>query len=316
MHALVIGDMILDEYRYVTDQQRPNTEAEGKIYEVSKIQYYLGGAGAVARILRGFGCEVTLAYHAKTDMHGQLVSAQCRELGVVQACCGEQVFCPTTVKMRFVDSNGLLPHRFDFDANSHLTPAAVSSWFAGVMHTVDLIVIADYGKGVCVPEAMEEVCRYAHCPVYVQLPKHGNWRPYVGARYCQCNQAEWIAYAKAHAISQDEGGSPARYVAALQRSEAIVTYGGAGLKWCDQKGLFGGIVAREPTHVTDCCGAGDTILATVAVLCTAGMRLRDAAKQATAIAAEQVAHLGVQAISLPARLRKLTERIGVQSRLE
>lgn len=266
---LVVGDAILDRYLHGT-VERVNPEGPGIVFRVQRTENRLGGAGAVACLCAGLGCDTTLLASIGKDESGSAIESLCRQSGIRR-----RLFLSdqnTTVKERRVADGRLLNDRTDFDSFDpwHENTIAGCPW--AVDGEFDCILVADYGRGValnCVPSLRK---RFPTAPIIVDPFRQADWLQYEGATIIKANRDE----AKGRILPR--------------RTRLIVTLGERGMK------LDGRLIAGRAVKPIDVCGAGDTVSAVLGWSIGRGRSLRKACRLANAAAALQVCRLGVQQI--------------------
>ena len=165
--VLVLGDMILDRYVWGA-ADRVSPEAPTVVLRVDDIEVRLGGAAAVAGLLRGFGSMIVLAGVVGNDVSGRTLRKLLDEVGVDAEFVLVDPSRPTTTKERFM---GRAPHRtphqilrVDHEATNELAPELVDTLamrLASEVTRCDALVISDYAKGTCSPVLLRIVIEAA-----------------------------------------------------------------------------------------------------------------------------------------------------------
>jgi D-beta-D-heptose 7-phosphate kinase/D-beta-D-heptose 1-phosphate adenosyltransferase len=160
----------------------------------------------------------------------------------------------------------------------------------------DMVLVSDYGKGVCTKRLLAKMvgrARDARVPILVDPARSRDWSDYGGVTLIKANWAE------ATEARGDHDARPlvlARRLADAHRCSVVVTYGGHGMVVAEQEGRACYLPA-EATVVRDVCGAGDTVLAAIGSAMLDGNCLRGACRLATMAGGRQVATLGVSAVT-------------------
>jgi D-beta-D-heptose 7-phosphate kinase/D-beta-D-heptose 1-phosphate adenosyltransferase len=215
--------------------------------------------------------------------------------GIVSGCI-DTLERPTICKTRFIAANQQIV-RTDEESLHALTPAeethllaATSAW----LPKVGAVVLSDYGKGTLTPTttaALIGQARAAGVPVFVD-PKSHDFSEYQGATCITPNLKE-LAAAAGQSVS-DEAGivAAARRVMGQAGAEAIlVTRSEKGMMLIEAAGEVHSVPARA-REVFDVSGAGDTVIATMALCRAAGRSLSQAMHIANAAASVVVSKLG------------------------
>ncbi len=154
----------------------------------------------------------------------------------------------------------------------------------------ELLVLSDYAKGVLTPE----ICRLAieaavrrGIPVIVD-PKDSDFTKYRGASVITPNYGEAAAAARRvdPAIAVDESDATAEAIGSLLMrtygSSLVLTRGSKGMTVLDATGSTAPIhIAARARRVFDVTGAGDTVVAVLALALAAGLSLETAAAMST-----------------------------------
>ena len=293
--VLCIGDLILDRFVYA-DMERISPEAPVPVLRLRHTREMLGGAGNVANNIASLGGQAILVGLLGSDASGdslrRLLAAQ---PGVVAACI-DTVDRPTICKTRFIASNQHVV-RADDESTLPLTPAeqarvldVIGTWIG----RVGAVVLSDYGKGTLNAATIAEVIREgraAKVPVFVD-PKSPDFATYQGATCITPNLKE-LATASGMAVEDDAAVvGAARRVMAQAGAEAILaTRSAKGMMLIGAEGDVHAVRARA-REVFDVSGAGDTVIATMALCHAAGRSLPQAMFIANAAASVVVSKLG------------------------
>ncbi len=162
----------------------------------------------------------------------------------------------------------------------------------------DMLLVSDYGKGVCTSsllQALGDRARLAGVPILVDPARSRDWSDYGQVTLIKANWSE------ATEVAGNHDGHPlamARRLADACNCHVVVTLGGHGLVAAEQDGGIWYLPA-EPTEVWDVCGAGDTILAALSTAMLDGNCVRRACRLATTAGGRQVEGLGIAAINPP-----------------
>ena len=258
---LVVGDVMLDRY-WFGDSDRISPEAPVPVVQVSKVEERLGGAANVARNVAALGANTTILGVVGADEAGNRVAELLRQSSVnSQLEIDPNV--TTTVKLRVIARQQQLI-RLDFEETPSQTALDQKlARFEKALATADVLVLSDYGKGALSQvAAMIEYAR-AHNKVILVDPKGEDYEKYRGATVITPNRSElrqvvgrWADEADLTQRAQDLRRSLGIQALLLTRSEE-------GMSLFTEQGVSHvRAVARE---VFDVSGAGDTVIATLAV---------------------------------------------------
>ena len=159
----------------------------------------------------------------------------------------------------------------------------------------DVVILSDYGKGGLAHIAqMIKMARDAGKPVLVD-PKGEDYARYRGATLLTPNRSEFRQVAGGWCNEAELNAKAQALRAELQLDALLVTRSEDGMSLYRTDD-----VQHEPTHtreVFDVSGAGDTVIATLAVMLAAGAALPDAMRIANRAAGIVVGKLGTAVVS-------------------
>jgi len=293
--VLVLGDVMLDEFLWGR-VSRISPEAPVPVVQVTSQSFHLGGAGNVAASVRSLGAGAVLAAVVGQDAAGARVREGLAAAGVVSCLVTLGKARPTTVKTRIV-AHGQQVVRADREDAADVPARAQAALVESVrreLPSCGALVISDYQKGVVTASLLERVLPLAKrrgVPILVD-PKVRHFRLYRGATVVTPNQLE------AEQATGLRLRNPADVVAAGRRilsllgcRAVLVTRGEHGMSLCER--------GRPPLHVPtaarevfDVTGAGDSVIATMALALAAGATLPEAAVLANCAAGVVVGKVG------------------------
>ena len=260
-NLLVVGDVMLDRY-WFGDSDRISPEAPVPVVQVSKVDERLGGAANVARNVAALGANTTILGVVGEDEAGNRIGELLRQSGVnSQLEVDPQV--PTTVKLRVIARQQQLI-RLDFEETPSQTALEQKlARFEKALGTADVLVLSDYGKGALSQvAAMIEYARAQNKVILVD-PKGEDYEKYRGATLITPNRSElrqvvgrWADEADLTQRAQDLRHSLGIQALLLTRSEE-------GMSLFTDQGVSH--VRAQAREVFDVSGAGDTVIATLAV---------------------------------------------------
>lgn len=264
---LVIGDVMLDRY-WFGEVDRISPEAPVPVVRVARREDRLGGAANVARNIVALGARATLMGLVGDDEAGRKVATLASEEGIDAKLVVDPAM-PTTLKMRVMGRQQQLL-RVDFEEPP--ADGGLETLFDNMRAVVknhDVVVLSDYAKG-CLDrvEKLIALCRSVGVPVLVD-PKGHNYTRYQGATIITPNRLEmsqavgaWVDEADLEKRAQDLRTQLDLEALLITRSEQGMTlFSDAGRHHID----------AQAHEVFDVSGAGDTVLATLAVARAAGL---------------------------------------------
>jgi len=298
--VLVIGDIILD--RYVAGQaSRLSPEAPIPVLRPTATRAVAGGAANVAANIAELGGHAVLIGLTGQDAGAAELHRLLATRPTIEARLVARAERSTTVKTRFMSGSHQLL-RLDEEDTDPCAPeaaAALIAAFDAALPGVAVVILSDYAKGVLAGPVLAHVLAAAAAagtPVIAD-PKRADFAAYRGATVLTPNEAELRAAAgysladfdalarAAHAALDATGG----HAVLVTRSER-----GVAMFRRDTAPLTLPARARE---VADVSGAGDTLVAALAVALAAGADLADAARLANVTAGLSVAKQGTATVA-------------------
>ena len=291
---LVVGDVMLDRY-WFGDVSRISPEAPVPVAKVERTEDRPGGAANVARNCVALGAKTVLLSVVGKDEPGQTLTRLLNEAGV-DASLHEDAKLNTTVKLRVVARQQQLI-RIDFEnAPDHEVLRAKLADFEQRLGSCDAVILSDYGKGGLTHITdMIRLARAAGKPVLVD-PKGDDYTRYAGATAITPNRAELREVIGRWNGATDLAARAQKLRAELGLDAILLTRSEEGMTIFTAHGEAHETArARE---VFDVSGAGDTVIATMAVMLASGTTLAAAMKLANQAAGIVVAKLGTAVATL------------------
>ena len=293
VRLLVVGDVMLDRY-WFGDVSRISPEAPVPVVKVERIEERLGGAANVARNAVALGAQTALLSVVGDDEAGRSLSRLLEE-GEIDAGLHVDPEIDTTVKLRVIGRQQQLL-RIDFETTpSHEILQAKLSEFVSRVEECDAVILSDYGKGGLTH--ITEMIRLARAAGKLVLvdPKGDDYAKYAGATVITPNRSElrevvgrWASDEELTAKAQKLRGELSLEALLVTRSEEGMT-----LFTPDE-------VHHQPAQareVFDVSGAGDTVIATLAVMLAAGAGWAEAIRIANVAASIVVGKLGTAVVT-------------------
>ena len=291
---LVVGDVMLDRY-WFGDVHRISPEAPVPVLKVSRVEERPGGAANVARNITSLGANCTLLSVVGADEAGDCLQRLLTEQGGVKALLHRDEGFSTIVKLRAIARQQQLL-RIDFETPpSHEVLKAKLAEFKVNLPDCDVVILSDYGKGGLAHIAeMIKAARAAGKPVLVD-PKGDDYARYQGATLLTPNRSEFHDVAGSWNSEAELTAKAEKLRTELHLDALLVTRSEEGMS------LFrAGSVLHAQTQarqVFDVSGAGDTVIATLAVMLASGAELGDAVRIANRAAGIVVGKLGTAVVS-------------------
>jgi D-beta-D-heptose 7-phosphate kinase / D-beta-D-heptose 1-phosphate adenosyltransferase len=314
-HILVVGDVMLDRYIYGS-VDRISPEAPVPIVRASARNQQPGGAANVAMNIAGLRARATVIGFAGDDEDRTVLAALLKASGVDARLIPVRD-TPTTSKLRILGGSQQML-RLDTEVTA---PRPLSAYAAlmdevyGLLPTIDAIVLSDYAKGTLTAETCQTIIRAARqagLPVLVD-PKGRDFQRYRGATTI-CPNLKELALATDQSgadldATLDVGQSLPRQ---LDLEYLTVTLGERGISVLRPDSRFHApAIARQ---VFDVSGAGDTVIATLALAMVCGITLEDSARLANVAAGMVVGKSGTVPVARDELVAALTAFSGTEAR--
>ena len=273
LHVVVVGDVMLDNYWW-GDVERISPEAPVPVVRLKKREARMGGAANVAMNCKALGAKVTLASVVGNDHEGHILRDMAEQEGIdtgLLMLSSERI---TTTKTRVMSrSQHIL--RMDDEVNDELSTKDEHPFLERLLKYLqiqkpDVLIFEDYNKGVLKENVIARTI--AHCRelgmVVAVDPKKDNFLAYKGVTIFKPNLKEVkeglnISLNTINKATMDKVHKELK--AALQHDITFVTL--------SEKGVYYGNSSSEviPSHlrsIEDVSGAGDTVIATAAMVYT------------------------------------------------
>lgn len=286
--VLVVGDVMLDRY-WFGEVSRISPEAPVPVVHVHKEEARPGGAANVARNIVALGGQVSLLSVVGTDEAGQTLRGLLEDAGVAAGLHDDPNIC-TTVKLRILGRQQQLL-RIDFEtAPSHEVLQAKLDDFERQLPEHDLVILSDYGKGGLTHiTRMIELAKKARKRVLVD-PKGDDYARYAGASLLTPNRSELHEVIGKWDDEVDLKAKTSALCEKLDLEALLLTRSEEGMTLFRPEGVFN--QAARAREVFDVSGAGDTVIATLALMLASGADYTEAVRVANLAAGIVVGKLG------------------------
>jgi rfaE bifunctional protein kinase chain/domain len=292
--VLVVGDVMLDRY-WFGEVNRISPEAPVPVLKVERVDERPGGAANVARNIASLGAHCTLLSVVGADEAGDCLERLLTQHGNVTAMLRRDSTISTTIKLRAVARQQQLL-RIDFETHpSHEVLNAKLADFRTKLADADVVILSDYGKGGLTHiTEMIKLARAAGKPVLID-PKGDDYARYSGATVLTPNRSEFREVAGNWKNEAELNAKAELLRKELKLDALLVTRSEEGMSL-----YLENEVLHEPTQtreVFDVSGAGDTVIATLAVMLACGADWTQAVRVANRAAGIVVGKLGTAMVS-------------------
>ena len=292
--VLVVGDVMLDRYWYgAVDRISP--EAPVPVVRVTREEERGGGAANVALNVAALGAQATLLTVVGDDEASYKLEKLLALTGV-KTELRRDAGLKTTVKLRIIGRQQQLI-RLDFEN----TPdkeilASQSARFEALLSTHDAVLFSDYGKGgLAHVSEMISKARTMGKPVLID-PKGSDYSRYQDATVITPNRAELQEVVGAWQTEKQLIDKAQGLRSQLGLAGLLLTRSEEGMSLFEATGASH--VSAQAREVFDVTGAGDTVIATMAVLLGAGMTLQEALPWANRAGGVVVGKFGTATVRL------------------
>jgi D-beta-D-heptose 7-phosphate kinase/D-beta-D-heptose 1-phosphate adenosyltransferase len=279
------------------------------VVRLEREDYRLGGAANVAANVAALTGVPSLVGVVGADDAGRRLSTAIVAGGMDAARLVEDATRPTTEKIRAVTERQQQVARIDRESTAPLSGAPLAELIRQIaaLDACSAIIVSDYGKGVitrAVLDAAVEAASRHHCPLIVD-PKVPDAAFYRGATVITPNHREAEAMTGLVIRDRNDARTAAHRIHAASGASVLMTWGERGMWVMDtaETPALESVMPAAAREVSDVTGAGDTVIATLALALAAGSTLSEAAALANLAAGIAVGHFGPVAVSAAELLR-------------
>ncbi len=306
LNILVIGDVGLDSY-VIGDVKKISPEAPVPVVEVSDTYNRLGLSANVVSNIKALGANCSLVGVVGHDDNAAIINRELVKIGVDTSDLVETNDRPTTHKTRVLASRLHHVVRIDREEKAVLSDDIKEKVMLKVKKHIkdcDAVIMEDYGKGLFKGDfgvELIEACRQASRPVFVDPSRHTKADTYKGATLLKPNLDEARILSGVETDSEhmlyDCGKA---LMKRLSLEYLVITRGKEGMT-VFSKDAEPKTIPTFALEVFDVSGAGDTVIASLALANCAGFNVYESAFFANAAAAIVVGKVGTS-IATPAEI--------------
>ena len=291
---LVVGDVMLDRY-WFGEVTRISPEAPVPVFLWQKEKELPGGAANVARNCVALGARTRLLSVVGRDAAGRRLAALLRKAGV-DARLHRDPSIRTIQKLRVIGQRRHQLLRIDFETppSAEVLGSKLAD-YRKALAECDVVLLSDYGKGGLAHIAtMIREGRKAGKRVLVD-PKGDDYSRYKGATMVTPNLAELREVVGRWKNENDLTQRAQALRKRLKLEALLLTRGEDGMTlYKNNKQLH---VKAEKREVSDVTGAGDTVIAALAVMLGAGASLESAVRAANRAGGIKVTRFGTAVVT-------------------
>ena len=311
---VLVGDLMMDRYLY-GNAERLSPEAPVPVLHYRREEMRLGGAGGVVANLAALGAKVDVVGVLGNDDAGRQLRQHLRDCGALTDRLIECADRPTTCKVRLV---GLAQHRhpqqmmrLDFEEHSALKTAVreeIIRQAEGALAGADMLCIEDYNKGLLhgdVCPRLIALARQKGVPVLIDPANIADYAKYKGATALKLNRVETEKATGLPLAEPSQFSGAAQWlIDHLELEAAVVTLDKHGAYLATRDGERKWLKTRQ-RQVYDVTGAGDMVLAMLAMARTAGASWEESVALANIAGGLEVERFG----SVPITPREMIDEL-------
>jgi rfaE bifunctional protein kinase chain/domain len=291
--VLVVGDVMLDRYWYgAVDRISP--EAPVPVVRVTREEERAGGAANVAYNVVSLGAHASLLTVVGDDDASHHLEELVAKTGI-ETHFGRDADLKTTVKLRVIGRQQQLI-RLDFENTpKNEILAGQTATFESILPLHNAVLFSDYGKGgLAHVTDMITRARALGKPILID-PKGSDYTRYQNATVITPNRAEMQQVIGSWRDEADLRTKAHNLREQLHLDAVLLTRSEEGMTLFDAAGELH--VSAQAREVFDVTGAGDTVIATMAVMVGAGLSLRESMPLANRAGGIVVGKFGTATVS-------------------
>ncbi|MFH1884326.1 MAG: bifunctional heptose 7-phosphate kinase/heptose 1-phosphate adenyltransferase [Planctomycetota bacterium] len=304
--VLVVGDFMLDVYIY-GDALRISPEAPVPVLKVTKNEYRCGGAGSVAADIAALGGTPCCLGVIGDDLNSEILKQKLTGIGADITGLIKAANHPTISKQRLI---GLAQHlhrqqliRMDYEPTEPLSDElneAVLQAYKDKLAQADIVCLQDYDKGLLSPALCQEMIQLAgqaDKKVLVDPSLTSDYSKYLGATVITPNRKETSAAVGFEITNAETAAKAAEELAGKLKLQAVVIT-------LDKEGAYlrtedtSQIIPTRGRSVYDVTGAGDMVLATLAITLAAGCDYETAVQLSNITGGIEVEKFGTATVTI------------------
>ena len=304
--VLVVGDFMLDVYIY-GDALRISPEAPVPVLKVTKNEYRCGGAGSVAADIAALGGIPYCLGVIGEDLNSEILKQKLTEIGADITGLIKAANHPTISKQRLI---GLAQHlhrqqliRMDHEPTEPLADEVnetILQTYKDKLASADIVCLQDYDKGLLSPAFCQEMIQLAgqaDKKVIVDPSLTSDYSKYLGATVITPNRKETSAAVGFEITNAETAAKAAEELARKLKLQAVVIT-------LDKEGAYlrtedtSQIIPTRGRSVYDVTGAGDMVLATLAITLAAGCDYETAVQLSNITGGIEVEKFGTATVTI------------------
>lgn len=297
---LVFGDFMVDKY-IIGNVDRISPEAPVPVINVNEEQIKLGGAGNVVNNLISLGANVRVLGCCGDDYDGKFIKNYFSNQQVDTNYFKLYSELKTITKTRIVSKKHQFA-RIDEEYKRNLPTEYyeyIKKNIKSTLENIDTVIISDYAKGAVNEEFAQLLiteCKKNNIPIIVD-PKGNDYKKYKGATLCTPNMKELNDVIGKKVETEEEilkyGNN---LVKSLDLNYLVITRSENGISLIKDSKKYD--FPAKAKDVVDVSGAGDTVVATIALLIAVGFDMDEVCRLANVAASVVVSKFGTATLTL------------------
>ena len=275
---ICIGDIVLDHY-IRGKVVRMSPEAPVPILKMENQTYEIGGAGNVAINISSMGAKTTFIYLSGKDHSSSIVKKLLKKDKNIKSFKINVHNFRTPIKTRFINKEEHLLRVDDEENKFKLINKYKSLILERLKKEItkhDLIVLSDYDKGLLDTDLIQKIIKISisHNKIIIADPKKTDLSCYNGIDILTPNQKEINDSAKKNLFTEVK---LVKFAKKLMKQHNIknllITRSEKGMLLVSHNSITK--IKANAIKVIDVTGAGDTVIATLALMLTMGLSVED-----------------------------------------
>ena len=302
--VLVVGDIILDQYVY-GETNRISPEAPVPIVKVNNTEERPGGAANVALNVASLGPNTYLLGVTGNDEASKRLESILTKKNVKCHFVYQDNY-PTITKRRVLSQHQqLIRLDYESDTKTVKTDGFVEKYIE-LLKQADIVILSDYAKGGLIDiKTLIKHAKVKNIPVLVD-PKSKDFNCYKNASILTPNEKEFKIVVGNFETDNVLTEKAEELLKNLNLDALLITRGEKGMVLIQksEKAIY---LKAETHEVFDVTGAGDTVIAVLAVAIVSNLNLETASSLGNTAAGLVVEKLGTAAISADEINRNLSK---------
>jgi len=296
---ICIGDIILDNY--INGKiERISPEAPVPILRMKNKKYEIGGAGNVVRNISNMGAKTTLICLSGNDQSSITVKKLLDDIKNIKNICINVPNFKTPIKTRFINGTKHLLRVDNEESNFKLInkyKILIIKKFKKEIVKNDLVILSDYDKGLLDKDLIKKIIKISiqNNKVIIADPKKIDLSSYEGVNIITPNQKEITDAANEKFLNEKNLIKFAKNIVKKYNIKNIlITRSEKGMILVNDKSI--NKIKANAKKIIDVTGAGDTVIATLALMLTLKLSVDESIKISNYAAGLVIAKSGTSCI--------------------